>query len=652
MDHEFPYYQYKEAGAKGRLNELESFLSSLLEGIGEGVIVVDRDFNIKSANRGYCQQVLMTCEEVIGKKCYGISHHSNIPCFETANGCDCAVQKCFQTGEHHRAVHRHYDKDGRPIYIETNAYPLKDASETVISAIETHYDITEKVQLEKQLSEAKERYQKLYNNAPDMMHSVDAQGKIVVCNATEERSLGFAPGELAGRLLADIVAPEDSDKCALKHQFLMTTGFFEGEMTLLAKDGRRIAVFVSSRAIRDDHGNFLMSDSILHDITERKQLEAQLLQAQKMEAIGLLAGGIAHDFNNILTAIIGYGNLALDRENVDAQMKYSIEQILASADRAAHLTHSLLAFSRKQVINPKPLKLSSTLARMQTLLSRIIGEDIDLRIHTAPLESLVLADSVQMEQVLMNLATNARDAMPRGGLLMIEIEPVELSEEYVKTHAFAQPGKYMLLTVTDTGHGMEEAIKNKVFEPFFTTKEVGKGTGLGLSMVYGIVKQHNGYINVYSEPGKGTTFKIYLPTSEKDAQTVDIKNAASFAGGKETILLAEDELSVRNLVSTLLQERGYTVIPAEDGEDAVIKFTENIEAIDLVILDVIMPGKSGKAAFDEMKKLRPGTKALFVSGYTPNLIHARGILAEGIEFISKPFAPSAFLSKVRSILDK
>jgi PAS domain S-box-containing protein len=652
MAPEFPYFKYQEKEAEQRLTELQAFVSSLLEGLGEGVIVVDREFNIRSANKGYCQQVNADFDDVIGKPCYQISHHSDIPCSERGNGCDCAVQKCFQSGEHYRALHEHHDKAGRPMYIETNAYPLRDSSGTVTSAIEALYDVTDKVQLAKQLDEAKERYRRLYDNAPDMMHSVNADGIIIACNATEERALGFSPGELIGRPCEEIVVDEDRGKCAQKYDLLRTTGSFEGELTLLAKDGKRIPVQVSSRAIKDDLGNFLMSDSILRDITEKKQLEAQLLHAQKMEAVGLLAGGIAHDFNNILTAIIGYGNLALMERQNDSQANHYIEQILASTDRAAYLTQSLLAFSRKQIINPKSVRLGEILARMEKMLSRIIGEDVDLKVYTAPHESAVWADAVQMEQIVMNLATNARDAMPHGGLMMIEIEPVELTEEYVRTHAFAKPGRYMMLSVTDTGQGMDSSTQGKAFEPFFTTKEVGKGTGLGLSMVYGIVKQHNGYINVYSESGKGTTFKIYLPSIEGEPLPFEAKRSEEVVGGTETILLAEDEPQVRELTATILRAHGYTVIAAENGEDAVTKFKADPDAIAMVVLDVIMPKKNGKAAFDKMNKIRPGVKALFLSGYTSNLIHTKGILDEGREFISKPFMPSSFLSRIRGILDK
>ncbi len=650
MTPSFPF-AYTSTDPELRLKQLESFMASILEGIGEGVIVVNRDFSIKYANSGYCRQAKMTCGEIVGKRCHETSHHSEVPCHETGNGCECAVQQCLDTGSHHQAIHKHYDKSGNAIYIETNAYPLTDAAGNIYAAMETLHDVTETLRLEQRLDEALERYRKLYDHAPYMMHSLDKNGVIIMCNATEELALGYGPGELAGRLFTDLIEPENSDVFVEKRDTLLTSGFFEGELTLVAKDGRRIPVQLSSRAIRNEAGEFVMSDSVLHDISERRHLEAQLLHSQKMEAVGLLAGGIAHDFNNVLTTIVGFGHLALMQHGVERPIRDHLEHILAAADRASHLTHSLLAFSRKQIIDPKPVNLGDIVTRMQKLLSRILGEDIDLKIYLSAPGSAVFADTVQIEQVLMNLATNARDAMPHGGMLLIEMEPVELTEEYVRTHAFAKPGKYMLLSVTDTGLGMEESIRRKIFEPFFTTKDVGKGSGLGLSMVYGTMKQHNGYINVYSEPGKGTTFKLYLPLTDAKAEVSESKPEEPVVGGSETILLAEDEPTVRNLASLLLTAHGYTVIEAETGDEAVALFAAHRQDIHMVVLDVIMPKKNGKAAYDEMNVIRPGVKALFMSGYTPNLIHKKGILEEGREFISKPFSPGSFLIKIRKILD-
>lgn len=634
-----------------KLRESEAFRAAVFDGIGEGVVVVGKDYRVLSANQGYCDQVKMSCDEVIGKHCYEISHQIDTPCFEKKGGCDCTVQKCFETGERHRSLHTHYDAEGKPRYLETNAYPLRDPSGEIIAAIETLLDVTDVITLQKQLEEVKERYRKLYDDAPDMMHSVDRNGNIIICNQTEAKALGYEVAELTGRPQQDIIAPEEREESKRKLEALGSTGFIEGERTFLAKDGRRIPTYIRSSAIYDAHGGFLMSDTIARDITEKKGLEAQLFHAQKMEAVGLLAGGVAHDFNNVLTAIVGYGTLLLMRTGTDSVSRGYVEQVLAATERATSLTRSLLAFSRKQIISPKPVRLGDIVKQLEKILSKVIGEDIELRVFLSPQEAAVMADAGQIDQVLMNLAANARDAMPDGGILIIETDFIEFDEDYVQRHAFAQPGKYMLISVTDTGQGIDAKTREKIFEPFFTTKEVGKGTGLGLSMVYGIVKQHNGYINVYSEPGKGTTFRIYLPVIEREAEKIEAVVLPPVTGGTETVLLAEDAAVVSDLVKKILEEFGYRVVVAQNGEEAVEQYKAN-PGISLLILDVIMPVKNGKEVYEELRGLKPDIKALFMSGYTANIIHKKGILDRGTEFISKPFSPNTFLRKVREVLDK
>jgi CheY-like chemotaxis protein len=368
--------------------------------------------------------------------------------------------------------------------------------------------------------------------------------------------------------------------------------------------------------------------------------------------VGQLSGGIAHDFNNILTAIIGYGNLLLMKMSKEDELGRSyVEQILSSSERAAHLTHSLLAFSRKQIIDLRPINLNDIIKRVEKLLVRVIGEDIEFKIRLAP-DLPILADSVHIEQVFMNLATNARDAMPDGGTLLIKASPVELREDFVRTHTFIKPGRYASISVTDTGIGMDETTKSRIFEPFFTTKEVGKGTGLGLSMVYGIIKQHKGYIMVSSEVRKGTTFTIYLPLITTPVEKQKPKEHTVIARGTETILIAEDDTAVRELTRNILEDFGYKVIEAVDGEEAVRKFIENKNVVKLLLFDIIMPKKNGKDAYVEIKKIRPDIKAIFVSGYTADIIHQKGILETGLDFIVKPIAPGDFLKKVRETLGK
>jgi signal transduction histidine kinase len=393
------------------------------------------------------------------------------------------------------------------------------------------------------------------------------------------------------------------------------------------------------------------NDQLQKELAERKRTEDQLRHSQKMEAVGRLSGGVAHDFNNILTAIIGYGTLLQMHIGVDDPMRHNIDEILASAKRAAALTQSLLAFSRKQAMNPKPVDLPLVIERISKLLQRLIGEDITLVRKGATENLVVVADSGQLEQVLMNLATNARDAMPEGGQLIIDTERTVLDEQFLATHEYMKPGVYARVTVSDTGTGMDRMTAVRVFEPFFTTKEVGKGTGLGLSIVHGIIKQHDGYINVYSEPGHGTTFKIYLPLAEAAATAGNRESVPEIKRGSETILMAEDDEQIRRLTRSVLETAGYAVIEAVDGADAIEKMQIHRDAIRLLLLDVIMPKKNGREVYEEAKKLIPGVASLFVSGYTADIIHDKGLSVDGNRVIMKPVLPGELLNKIRATLD-
>ncbi len=503
----------------------EEFIKDIFESISGGLAVIDLDYRVVTANRGYYEHAGMTLEDIIGKHCYKVTHHRDKPCYEEDE--ECAVKHTFETGEFHTAIHKHYDREGRLLYVEIRSYPLKDSSGKVISAIE-----------------------------------------------------------------------------------------------------------------------------IVSDITEKKRLEDQLRHAQKMETVGTLAGGIAHDFNNILTAIIGYEHILQMEMRKDDPSKVYADRILALAERAANLTQGLLAFSRKQVIDLRPVNLNEIIKRIEGIIARVIGEDIELETIITDEELTVMADSGQIELVLMNLCTNARDAMPEGGQLKIKTEPIELGSEFIKTHGYGKPGMFAHIVVTDTGTGMDEETRRRIFEPFFTTKEVGKGTGLGLAIAYGTIKQHNGYINVYSTPGGGTTFTIYLPLIKTEVEETRLTELAIPAGGTETVLIAEDDAEVRKLTKSILTGFGYAVIEAVDGEDAINKFMENKDRIQLLLLDIIMPKKSGKVVYEEIRNIRPDVKALFTSGYAIDIIQKIGILEEGLNFVLKPISPKELLRKVREVLDK
>ncbi|MCK9420606.1 MAG: response regulator [Nitrospirae bacterium] len=393
--------------------------------------------------------------------------------------------------------------------------------------------------------------------------------------------------------------------------------------------------------------------AIYDDVTESKKLEDQLRHAQKMEAVGTLAGGIAHDFNNILNVIMGYGGMVYDGLEAGSPQKEQMNEVLTAAERAANLTKRLLVFSRKQVVAVKPVNINGLILGVQKMLVRMLREDINFKLELAARPLIVMADSGQIEQVLMNLVTNARDVMPEGGSLTIGTGLQELDDEYVALYGFGKIGRYALITVTDTGQGMNAETQKKIFEPFFTTKGIGEGTGLGLSISYAIIKQHSGYINVYSEPGQGTVFKVYLPLSE-EAVFPDKKTVAAVPakGGNETILVAEDDASLMQLMRIVLESFGYSVITAKDGDDAITKFMENRERISLVLLDMIMPKKNGKEVGETIRKVSPRIKILFASGYTMDIIKTKELTDAGFDFISKPVLPRDLLLKVREVLDR
>jgi PAS domain S-box-containing protein len=428
---------------------------------------------------------------------------------------------------------------------------------------------------------------------------------------------------------------------------------WHGEMVNRRKDGTLYTERMTITPVADDGGEIGHFIAIKEDITEQKHLQEQILQAQKVEAVGRLAGGVAHDFNNILTAIGGYAELMIRRLSSSDPLYRHVEQVRKATERASGLTRQLLAFSRKQTLQPRVLDLSNVVAEIEKMLRRLIGEDIELRTIRGAAVGHVKADPAQIEQVILNLALNARDAMPKGGILIIEVANAKLGEDYARLHAGVAPGEYVLLAVSDTGVGMTEEVKEHIFEPFFTTKPQGEGTGLGLATCYGIVKQSGGHINVYTEPGRGTTFRIYLPRVETSA---DVQPSGpklqELPSGQETILVAEDEPGVRKLTVDVLRGLGYHVIEAGNGEEGMRAATEDPDGkIDLLFTDVVMPQMDGKQLADWFETARPVTKVLFTSGYTADAILRRGIVEDRIAFLEKPYTPGVLARRVREILD-
>ena len=515
-------------------------------------------------------------------------------------------------------------------------------------------ELAERQRAEQALAESERRYRVIFETAGSANMIVGQDDTIVMVNAAFEKISGFARADVEGRKTwLDFFSMEDQNKLRRRRARadVGRPGALEDfEATLIDSDAESRAVYLTVGAIPG------ASQTIFSfiDLTEIKRLEAQLLQSQKMEAVGQLAGGVAHDFNNILTAITGYASLLKMQIHSDEVLLPYVEPIISSAEKAAQLTQGLLAFSRKQIIEPKQININDVIRKLEHLLKRLLGEDIELHAELSALPLVVFADVGQIEQVLMNLATNARDAMPEGGYLSVGTDVVMLSQEdFIGEDVFEmKPGQYALVRVFDTGSGMSRETIDHIFEPFFTTKEVGKGTGLGLAIVYGVIKQHNGSIHVYSEPGSGTTFKVYLPlvaVQQDRERPAELKHPEK---GHETILLAEDDDMTRELSHLVLEKFGYFVLEAADGEEAVEKFIKYQDRIDLVLLDVIMPKKNGRAVYDEILQIKPDAKALFISGYTADIIHKKGIFESHINFISKPVTPEALARKVREVLDK
>ncbi|MGE5699732.1 MAG: PAS domain S-box protein [Deltaproteobacteria bacterium] len=520
-------------------------------------------------------------------------------------------------------------------------------------------DITDHKRSEEELRSTYEKLQAVVEASPLAILALDSEGKVRMWNKAAERMTGWAEDEAIGTVLP--IVPRE--KLGEFHAILARARggeYLSGvEVRRQKKDGSPIDISIWTSPLRDRRGEVNAVMAVLADVTERRKMEEalrsseeQLRQSQKMEAIGLLAGGIAHDFNNLLTAIRGYSDLLLQRLDSGSPLRRDVEEIRNAGERAASLTRQLLAFSRKQVLQPKVLDLNAVVAGMDNMLRRLIGEDIDLVAVLKPGLWNVRADPGQLEQVVMNLAVNARDAMPRGGKLTIETANVELDDAYVRRHTVVSPGPYVMMAISDNGAGMNEETRNRLFEPFFTTKEKGKGTGLGLSTVYGIVKQSGGYIWAYSEIGMGTAFKVYIPRfGGASAETGKERGSASAPHGRETVLVVEDEAAVRALVRDILEGSGYTVLTASDGEDAQKVGRGHRAPIHLIVTDVVMPKMGGREAALSLAPHLPGVKVLYMSGYTNETIVRQGVLDPGIPFLEKPFTPDALLRKVRRVLD-
>jgi PAS domain S-box-containing protein len=635
--------------AEEELRKEKNKTDAILAAMGDGISIQDRDYRVLYQNDAHKAIV----GDHQGEHCYAAYQSRGDVCGE------CPVALAFQDGKVH-TVERSVTNDKGAIYVEVTASPLRDASGAIVAGIEVVRNITERRRAEEDRHRSHEQAQLLIDCMPVGCIMWDAGVRVALWNPMAEKIFGYPAQEALGQHAHDLIVPEESrapfrevwDRLLAGDQTAHSLG------TNITRDGRKIRCEWYNTPLTDVAGNISFVLSMVMDVTdrqnaedERRRLESQLLQSQKMEAIGLLAGGVAHDFNNILSAILGYASILQMKMSEDDPLKSNVEQVLAASQRAATLTQSLLAFSRKQIINPQPLLVNESIRKIEKLLRRIIGEDIDFNAIYADPDMTVMMDAGQLEQVVINLATNARDAMPRGGKMTLETNLSRIDDVFIKQHGYGKSGSYAMLLVSDTGSGMDEKTRARIFEPFFTTKELGKGTGLGLSTTYGIVKQNNGHITCYSEPGIGTTFRVYLPIVAEQGRRSPAAAPVPAGRGTEMVLVAEDDQTMRDLFRSLLQDHGYSVLLAADGDEAVAKFREAAGRIQLLVLDVVMPKKNGKEVLDEIRLVQPGIKALFTSGYTADILDRKGIEHEGLNFLSKPVLPSEFLKKVRDVLD-
>jgi hypothetical protein len=519
-------------------------------------------------------------------------------------------------------------------------------------------------QAEDALRQSEMRFRRLADSGIIGIVVAEVEGKILDANDSYLRMLGYSRAELLDGPVrwSDLTPPELAHLSLRAAEQLRATGVAPPwESESLGKDGRRVPVFMGAAML--EHAQFIV---VLADLTERKvaeagraraesalrQSEEQLQQAQKMEAIGRLAGGVAHDFNNILSVILSYGELILDGLRPSDPLRGDVEEITKAASRAAGLTRQLLMFSRQQVVAPKVLSLHEVLTPMMQMMQRLLGADVELVVVAPNAAGRVKVDPSHIEQVVLNLVVNARDAMPTGGKLTIETANVELDDEYASSHLPSRAGPHVMLSVSDNGSGMSQETQARIFEPFFTTKEVGKGTGLGLSTVFGIVHQSGGNVWVYSEVGIGTTFKVYLPRVDAEADVLRVSAAPRTLRGTETILLVEDEEQVRAILLSILRRQGYHVISAPNAMEALALSEVRTESIDLLVTDVVMPKMSGPELAKRIAPMRPNMKVLCMSGYTDDSIVRHGVLDSGVAFLQKPITPSALASKVRAVLDE
>jgi PAS domain S-box-containing protein len=630
--------------AEDELYQSRQMLKSILDTIPQRVFWKDRNIVYLGCNKALAIDAgLKDPAEIIGKNDYELAWR------ETAEDYR-ADDKLVMEQDAPRLDYEEIQNkpDGSLIWLRTSKLPLHDQEGKVIGMLGTYEDITERKRAEAERT----RLITAIEQSAEAVVITDTKGVIEYVNPAFTWITGYSREEALGqntRMLKS--GKQDPGFYQQLWATVLKGEVWHGELINQRKDGKLYTEEMNITPVRDARGKVTHFIATKQDVTERKSLEMQVRQAAKMEAVGRLAGGVAHDFNNLLTIINGYSEILLEKFAPDSSVSIQLREINNAGERAASLTRQLLAFSRRQVLAPQVLDLNGVVSNLEKMLRRLIGEDVELRTVLHPSLGRVQADPGQIEQVIMNLVVNARDAMPSGGCLTIETSNEELDETYARNHVMVKPGPHVLLAVGDTGMGMAPETKVHIFEPFFTTKEQGKGTGLGLATVYGIVQQSGGSIWVYSELGQGTVFKIYFPIiSESPAASRLPKTETDSASGSETILVVEDEEGVRSLVHLALVSSGYTVLETKDGESALATCANHAGPIHLLVTDVVMPQMSGPKVAEKVAALRPGIKVLYMSGYTDDAVVHHGVLSHDMPFIQKPFSPLALRKKIREVL--
>jgi len=646
---EIALYKHK---IEKKLRQSEAWLSTMLNSIGDAVIAADTNERITFMNpvaqflTGWAQ------EDAVQKPLTQVFHIINEKTGEIVeNNFDKVIRKNMIIGLANHTIL--IAKDGRKIPIADSSAPIRDKKGNINGIVLVFRDIGKRRQSEEKIKQSEKKYRTLISKLPAgfALHEIinDENGnpfdyRFLEVNNAFKKMTGLERNEVVGKAVLEILPHTEN-------YWIETFGKVANTGKSIQFDhySKELNKYFQVFAYSPEKGQFV---SIFYDTTDAKKNEMMLNQQLKMESIGRLAGGVAHDFNNMLSIILGYGESILEQLHQNDPLWKDVKEIVTAGHRSAGLTRQLLAFSRKQTLQPEVLNLNDVILTLEKMLQRVIGEDIHLKLSLANDVGKVLVDPGQIEQVIMNLVVNARDAMPTGGNLFIETSVAELDEIYAEYHPEVSPGIYLLITITDTGCGMETVIKNRIFEPFFTTKDKGKGTGLGLATVYGIVKQSGGHILLYSEPNQGTTFKIYFPQTEEKNEPVKEKDdhQPGEVGG-EHILVVEDETSLRKYIGTILRRIGYKVTLAANGGEALLMIEEKGLKPKLILTDVIMPNMSGRELMNRLSKSRPNLKAIYMSGYTDNAIAQHGALDPGTPFIQKPFTVNDIVEKIRTVLD-